>query len=226
MQLRLSLTLLLPVTIGLFAAAATASPIVGGGLAQSFACPNGANPCTTSADFSLDPPSPVAPATGSISFTPTTATILLTVPTYTMTGSSGGVTQLDFSSVLYSATVSVTTIPLGGGNVQIDQNPGFATGSVSGTYNQIPAPGSGPFSDATASFSNFSCLLQNGSGQCGFNVGSFNATADFALDVNGSPHDVVQTFNVIVPEPGTLALIALGMGALVVRRRTLAQRKP
>ena len=226
MQLRfVSLTLLFSAMIGLLASAAAASPIVGGGLAQSFACASGANPCSSSQDFSLDPPTPTKPATGSISFTPTTATILLTVPTYQMTGSSGGVTALDFSSVIYSATVSVTTIPLGGGTVAINQNPGFATGSVSGSYDQIGGPGPGPFGDATVSFSDFSCLLVNGSGQCGFNVGSFNAAADFALDVNGSPHDVVQTFNVIVPEPGSLALVALGVVALVARR-ALAQRQP
>lgn len=222
MQLRfVSLTLLLSAMIGPLATAAAASPIVGGGLAQSFACASGANPCSSSQDFSLDPPTPVKPATGSISFTATTATILLTVPTYTMTGSSGGVTALDFSSVIYSATVSVSTVPLGGGTVSINQSPGFATGSVSGTYDQIGGPGPGPFSDATVSFSDFSCLLVNGSGQCGFNVGSFNSTADFSLDVNGAPHDVVQTFNVIVPEPGTIGLIALGTLALVAGRRRL-----
>ena len=222
MQLRnVPLTLLVSAAIGAFASAAAASPIVGGGLAQSYACPSGANPCAGSSDFALDPPTPVEPATGSISFTPTTATILLSVPDYTMTGSAAGVTQLDFSSVSYSATVPVTTTPLGGGYVQITQNPGFATGSVSGSYDQIGGPGAGPFSDATVSFSNFSCLLQNGSGQCGFNVGSFNAAADFALDVNGSPHDVVQTFNVVVPEPGTIGLVALGALALVAGRRRL-----
>ena len=91
---------------------------------------------------------------------------------------------------------------------------------MSGTYDQIGGPGVGPFSDLTASFSNFTCLLTNGNGQCGFNVGSVTASADFALDVDGAAHDVVQTFNVIVPEPGPLGLVLLGaIGLSVYARR-------
>jgi hypothetical protein len=218
-QLRfVSLVLALASACG-FAATATASPIVGGGLATSIACPNGSSPCSTAADFSLSPPTPVKPATGSITFSGGTATILLNVASYTMTGSSGSVTALDFTNVTYSATVPITTTPLGGGNVQISQALGFATGSVSGTYDQIGGPGAGPFSDITASFSNLSCLLNNGNGQCGFNVGSVTASADFALDVDGASHDVVQTFNVIVPEPGSLGLVLLGGVALVAYAR-------
>jgi hypothetical protein len=203
--------------------AAGASPIVGGGLAQSIACPDGASPCSSNADFALDPPTPVRPATGSITFGVATADILLTVPTYTMTGSSGSVTSLVFSSVSYAATVSTSAFDFGGGVVQINQAPGFATGSASGSYDQIGGPGIGPFSDLSVSFSNLSCLLVDGQGQCGFNVGSFAASADFGLDVDGAPYDVVQTFNVIVPEPGSLGLVALGVLALLVRRRAERQ---
>jgi hypothetical protein len=224
-QLRfVSLILAVAGVCGLAATAAKASPIVGGGLATSIACPDGSSPCSTSANFSLSPPTPVKPATGSITFGAGTATILLNVASYTMTGSSGSVTALDFSNVSYSATVPITSTPLGGGLVQISQSLGFASGSVSGTYDQIGGPGSGPFSDLTASFSNLSCLLQNGIGQCGFNVGSFNSTADFGLDVNGAQHDVVQTFNVIVPEPGSVGLFVLGgLGLAAYARRRSRQ---
>jgi len=218
-QLRfVSLVLALAIMVGV-AGTAAASPIVGGGRATSIACPDGSSPCSTAADFTLSPPTPVKPATGSITFAGGNATILLNVASYTMTGSSGSVTALDFSNVTYSATVPITTTPLGGGIVSISQALGFATGSVSGTYDQIGGPGVGPFSDLTASFSNFTCLLTNGNGQCGFNVGSVTASADFALDVDGAAHDVVQTFNVIVPEPSSLGLVALGALALVAGRR-------
>ena len=48
----------------------------------------------------------------------------------------------------------------------------------------------------------------------------FGAEIDLlSLDVDGVDHDVVQSFNVVVPEPSTLALLGLGMLALAGRRR-------
>ena len=201
-----------------FATAAGASPVVGGGLAESFACPDGASPCSSLATFTLDPQA-VAAATGSIVLGATTAEITLSVPSITMTGASGSVTALAFSVVSYSATLPISQTDLGGGLVQVQQALGFATGTVSGSVDAVGGPGPGPFGDASVSFSNLQCLLVNGQGQCGFNVGSFRDAADFGLDVDGSPHDVVQTFNVVVPEPRTLPLIALGLLTLASRSR-------
>ncbi len=201
------------------ALSAGASPVVGGGLAVSIACPDGASPCSTNATFSLAPPS-VAPAGGSITFGGATADILLTVPSYAMAGSSGSVTGLLFSAVTYSATVPISVTPLGGGTVLIEQSLGFATGSVSGTYEQLGFAGPAAFGDAAVSFANLSCLLVDGQGQCGVDVGSFRSLADLALSVGGAPHDLVQTFNVIVPEPGALGLVALGVAGLALLRRT------
>lgn len=194
------------------------SPIVGQGLAESDACLDGTS-CVTAATFSLSPPTPTKTTTGSIDFSPTTAVITLFVPSYTMTGSSGSVTALVFTDVSYSATVSISALDFGGGILSITQDVGFATGSVSGTYAQTGGPGPAAFGDATVSFSGLNCLLVAGEGQCGLNVGGFAASADFSLDADGVDHDVVQVFNVIVPEPGTIALVALGLLGLATRRR-------
>jgi hypothetical protein len=83
----------------------------------------------------------------------------------------------------------------------------------------IGGPGPAAFGDATVSFSGLNCLLVSGEGQCGLTVGGFAASADFSLDVDAVDHDVVQVFNVIVPEPGTFALVALGLLGLATRRR-------
>jgi len=202
-----------------FGVSAGAASIVGGGLAQSIACADGASPCSTAANFTLDPPTPTKLTTGSITFGPTTATITLTVPSYSMTGSSGSVTDLDFTNVTYSATVGITVFDLGGGILQIDQTVGLATGTVSGTYDEVGGTASRSLFDDTVSFSNLSCFLIDGVGQCGLDVGSLAQSADLALDVDGVGHDMVQTFNVIVPEPSTIALLGLGLLALAARRR-------
>lgn len=225
MKLRLALAALAICVGSGFGFAAGASPIVGQGLAESDACLSGASDCTTTAAaFSLDPPLPTKTTTGSILFSPTTAIITMTVPSFTMAATGAGpITALVFTDVTYSASVdvSINEFLLFPGFTETDilQDVGFGLGSVSGTVEEIGGAGPTAFSDLTVSFSGLSCVLLNGEGQCGLHVGAFTDAADWALDVDSVDHDVVQTFNVIVPEPGTFGLVGLGLLGIAARRR-------
>jgi hypothetical protein len=208
-------------------AAAVSSPIASGGLAESFACTSGSILCEFSADFSLDPPTPVKPVSGAIDFTPsqagaTSVDITLSNLDFTMTGSSGAIARIDFTGVTLTVTgMSVTAGP--GVGTDIGINGSVVSGAISGTYVQRDGGGAvvvaaQPFSDLSVSIDNFACGLTNsGVGTCGFDLGLSDR---FDLDVDGAPHWVVQTYNVnVVPEPTTAVLLGLGLAGLAWGRR-------
>lgn len=123
---------------------------------------------------------------------------------------TGGVDEIAFTSTTYT----VTGIPILISGNQIF-GMGDASGSVSGTYEQLFGGGTvgGPSGfGATADFGIFQCL----GASCGFTVGH---TKDFALSVGGTSFDFVHTFNVVIPEPNTAALLALGLVGLASARR-------
>lgn len=199
----------------------------GGGLTSTlanYACASATSPalCPVSKTFDLFA---AGTATGSITIDTSLnqATISLTVPSFSyddVSGAVGGVDEIAFSNVFYSAVVAVADNGLGFYN----QSGGAVNGSVSGSYEQKLAGATviaaAAFSE-TASFANLVCPV-SGIGQCGLTVG--NAAAGlYDLDVGSGPAltKFVNTFNInVIPEPATGALLALGIALVAVRRRS------
>ena len=205
--------------VAMFAGSASATSftytVVAGGLDDGHACLSVAasGACASSSTFEIGP-SDSFPISGTFTYDDVADTIDIdiTLTTGTMFGSHDGITDVIFTSVNYvvddMSAVSFGTNLFGS----------LKSGTVTGTYEQsdgtITVVGPDAINDLSASFNNFSCSNLDAVGLCGFTVG---ASRDFALLVGetglGDSTDFVHTFNfnVVVPEPASATLLALGL---------------
>jgi hypothetical protein len=101
----------------------------------------------------------------------------------------------------YAATVQATVTSLGGGLLLLQQS-GFATGSV-------------PEAPASPDVNSLTCIVTAaGLGSCGFTFGP--NSYDVAM---GPTFRFQETFNLVLPEPGTLALMVTGIAGLALAGR-------
>jgi hypothetical protein len=230
MKLRSPLVLCVSLSSALLLAGAAAATtftysVVGGGLDDGHACLSsaGAGACASEAKFEIGPTDSF-PITGSFSYDDVAGTIDIdiTLATGSMGGSYDGVDSVEFTTVHYVVNdmpVLLATATQIFGQVK--------AGEVTGTYAQLngvsTVVGPDAFGAIPTDFTAFSCSGLDGVGLCGLTVG---ASRDFDLNVgttgSGDPLDFVHTFNfnVVIPEPATGSLLALGLATLAfVRRR-------
>jgi hypothetical protein len=189
--------------------------VSGGGLTSepaNFACST-TSPCLTNKTFDLLSP---GTASGTITVSGPTATVALSVPSFSFNGAYGGIDEILFTGVTYNAVINVT---VSGDNI----TGGGQLGTVAGFYEQKSAGGTvvaaTAFSEA-ASFLALNCSVPGGVGTCALQVGTGTA-GQYDLDINGAGlNRVINTFNVtVVPEPASFGLLAGGLVLLAIGRR-------
>jgi hypothetical protein len=125
----------------------------------------------------------------------------------------GGPPAAVLPGTVYTATgIPVLNIPLGGGAYELVQN-GAATSSTA------VAGWGAPYSQVvgTPNVSSLDCTVNSGADVCGVSLGP----AGNLITDGATPYQVLETFNVNVPEPATIAIVGAGLlGLLVAARRT------
>ncbi len=204
MRLRWSLLLLIPLLCAGAprGAMALTLPVTGGpGLDQGAVCAVGGCPGTPIS--SLVTPAPV---TGSLVYDSVHQTMTLTVTLGSTAGFGASQYDLPAGTVFSASGIPVTSFALGGGASQVIQL-GSATGSVD-------LPGGSGVEFPSAAVSGLTCSIGTGSDQCGFSFGPGGFVTS-----GGSPVEYFTSFNVAVPEPTTLWLMAAGLALLAGRAR-------
>jgi hypothetical protein len=191
-------------------ASALTVPVVGGpGLDQGQVCVSGTL-CPGTPSLSLTGP---AAATGSVTYNAGPSTVDITL-TLTQNADFGGLAQMLAGTTFSALGVPVISFPFGSG-IQVVQI-GGAVGLASPL--NLNVTGGASVLANTPAVSGLTCSFGTGSDQCGVSFGasglSFQATA---LAQN---YDAFVTFNVNVPEPGTLVTLAFGVAGLAFAGRS------
>jgi hypothetical protein len=165
-----------------------------------------------------------AAVVGSITYDVGTSTVDLTL-TLTQDAVFSDNDQLSLAYVTgttFSANdVPVITASIGGGGFTITQA-GAATGSASPFLLSVGVGGSAILA-TTPAVSGLSCTVFSYGGHCGVSFGP----SGLLYTLSGEPAHSFVSFNLAVPEPGTLFLLATGIGGLAYasasRRAKLGQ---
>lgn len=191
---------------------------------SNFGCDSAATDCQAERDFLLDGG---GIALGSLELVGDQLSFEITVQSVSFQdplADPGEASLVSFAGVTYTGSVFALTsgdmatgysivVPLAGSASVVGS---LQTGDVARGLDGS----STPFA-VDAELLNFSCLLLNGTGQCGLQIGN----GGFTLPVGDQGHDFVHTFNLtVIPEPSTASLLLFAglSGLLLLRRRPSA----
>ncbi len=199
----------LALTVASGPALALTLPVTGGpGLDQGQICPT-ASLCPGTPAFSLIG---TAAVTGSFTYNvgPSTVDFVLTL----VAPASFGLPSLLAGSTFSALGVPVISAPLGGGAFVLAQ-----IAPATGVAAPVLLSPAFPLLASTPAVSGLTCTVGTGADQCGVSLGAGGFTID------ASPFgifDAFVTFNVNVPEPGTVVLLATGLAGIAFAGRRRA----